>query len=781
LTDPAVGPIIPNDFENRFHFPQEHWECDPGMSNKSFLFFILAGVASVAPLPGLASEPDPATTAKPTPTPPEPALVFRDRVTVVGSQDAADRLPGSATILSGERLENEKQGFDDIHRLLGPVPGINIQEEEGFGHRPNIGMRGAGSDRSARIALMEDGVLIAPAPYAAPSAYYFPVAGRMEAIEVRKGSSQIQYGPNTVGGALNLVSAAIPDPLSLLGRAELGSEGAAKLHARAGDAGRRVGWLLETYQSHSDGFKQLDGGGDTGFTLQDYLGKLRFQSAPDAAVYQQLELKLGHTREDADETYLGLTEEDFRITPLRRYAASRRDRFESTHAQYQLRWFAVLPGGLDATVTAYRNDFSRNWYKLQSVQGRSLGAVLGDPAAFAEPLSVLRGGDSEADALRIRANDRDYVAGGVEALVGLRGDTGGLRHDLELGLRFHVDEEDRFQHEDAFAMRAGELELTTPGAAGSQANRLGEAEAWSAFVTDRLDWGRWSLSPGLRFERIELVRSDWSGSDANRADAPRRLTNRLEVVIPGAGLAFEVSPSIRLFGGVHRGFAPPGPGSNEETIAESSLNYELGLRVRQGTLRAEAIGFYNDYENLLGRDTLSTGGSGSGDLFNGGSARIAGLELLAELDAGSGLGLGVRVPLRASYTLTSAHFGSDFESAYEPWGTVLEGDEIPYLPRHQLFASAGAHGTGWGADLSATWSAAMRTSAGTGPIPDTAGTDAQLVLNLAGSVDVGRHLQLVGSVQNLTDAAYVVARRPAGARPGLPRTFLAGVRFRFGG
>jgi Fe(3+) dicitrate transport protein len=70
---------------------------------------------------------------------------------------------------------------------------------------------------------MEDGVLISPAPYSAPAAYYFPTVSRMQSFEILKGGSQIQYGPYTTGGAINMVSTQIPRRFSGRVTASIGS------------------------------------------------------------------------------------------------------------------------------------------------------------------------------------------------------------------------------------------------------------------------------------------------------------------------------------------------------------------------------------------------------------------------------------------------------------------------------------------------------------------------------------------------------------------------------
>ena len=119
------------------------------------------------------------------------------------------RTPGSSDVVSS--IELKRFNDNDINRIISRIPGVYIQEEDGFGLRPNIGMRGTGVERSSKINIMEDGVPISPAPYSSPAAYYSPTAGRMHAIEARKGASQIKYGPNSTGGSLNYVSTPIPE------------------------------------------------------------------------------------------------------------------------------------------------------------------------------------------------------------------------------------------------------------------------------------------------------------------------------------------------------------------------------------------------------------------------------------------------------------------------------------------------------------------------------------------------------------------------------------------
>ena len=567
-----------------------------------------------------------------------------------------------------------------------------------------------------------------------------------------------------------MVSASIPDRLTWFVEGAGGEYGSLRGHARVGASGARLGWLVEAYSLGTGGFKELPSGASTGFVVGDYMAKLRVNSDRSGESYQELELKLGYTAEGSDETYLGLTDEDFGLNPLARYPASGADLMEADHSQVQLRHFWA-GGNADATTTAYRNDFSRNWYKLQSVLGTSISRVLGTPEDHASGLGILKGGRSAPDALKVRANNREYFGQGVQSSLGL---TMG-RHDVELGGRFHQDEEDRFQWEDGFQMLGGSMGLTSAGEPGTQSNRVSSATAVAAFVQDAITLGQWVITPGVRLERMEFKRVDYAGDDPARTSPTRTRVNRVHAWIPGVGFSYRRGV-VSLFGGVHRGFGPPGPGANEATRSESSVNYEVGARWRRSGLAAQASGFVSSYGNILGQATLATAGDGSGQVFNGGSARVAGVEASMDYDlAWAARGVN-RVPFRLAYTFTRASFRSGFVSDYGAWGNVEVGDRLPYLPEHQVSGSIGYDRAVWSVSISMNASGAMRTRAGSGPIPRGEGTDAFVVFNASGEVQVSGRGTLFAGIQNFTNQIHSVARRPAGLRPGLPRTLVGGFR-----
>ena len=712
-----------------------------------------------------------------------------EEITIVGSTAGAKQMTGAARFIGPERLEAFHHS--DIQKVLREVPGVSLQIEDGYGLRPNISIRGVASERSSRITLLEDNILIAPAPYSAPSAYYFPTMGRMHAVEVLKGPAAISQGPYTIGGALNLVSTPIANRAKMDLFAEAGSDATQRLHFTAQQPlSEQAVLMMDAHHWRSDGFQTIDRSDrETGLSITDYTAKLRVRSN-DAR--HEWVAKLQTTQQSSNQSYLGLTDQDFGQSPTRRYGLSELDSIETDHKQQVLFYRFQATPTTELEVALYNNEHARNWFKTEkldidgsqnadSFAGKNWLTVIqtintAADSGLAEPYqSILDGAaDTAPGSIGLRANAREYFSRGVQAKLTHSLQTGSIDYDFEAGLRLHKDGEDRLQRDSTYHQSGGQLLLDDLGRWGNAGNRLQTAEAVAAYFQSRITFKSVLISPGLRLERIRQDRTRWeTRADRTTDPADRSLgnlrdqrRNKVQVLLPGVGLLWPLSPAVSVVAGVHRGFTTPSnaPGVEPET----ALNYELGFRT-SGRTAIEAIYFLSDYDNLLGQCTASSGAQcNPGDSFNGNAATVRGLELTAQRDFATQAGLTFSVNL--NYTYLDGHFDTDIaDTAF--FGDVQAGDPIPYLPQHQLHIGLGFLTSHWSHYLDFSYQDAVCVKASCNPYETT---ESQATLDLSSHYELNARTSIFAKIENLADQNNLVARQPYGARPNRGRTMAFG-------
>lgn len=697
-----------------------------------------------------------------------------ETIYVTGGKVAIETMPGSAALLDEAAINTFMT--TDINSLLQQVPGVYIRQEDGYGLRPNIGLRGTSSERSTKITLMEDGILIAPAPYTAPAAYYTPNVASMYAVEVFKGPSAVRYGPHTVGGAINFVTRPVSADADNELEIGLGEYGYNKLRGFGTYSKDQLGIWVDALQYGADGFKELNTGADTGFTRNNLNTKLYWHSDESAPIQQALQLKLGYADEDSNETYLGLSDEDFELAPLTRYSASQLDRFTSEHTQVHLIYSADFNNGWALKGKVWHNAFDRSWNKFNNfINGTDINDVLANPGLFADEMDILRGtADSDPNSsqrLDVTNNDRDYASQGVELDATYNTDWFGWGHTIEAGIRYNNDYVNRNHVQRGYLMLNNAMEFDGETENLTTLNH-GESDALALFVRDEILLENWLISIGLRSETIDSKHEELIPGQEST------ITDTQQVLLPGAGAYYTINDYFGVLAGINKGFSAKAASAAPEVDPEESSNYEYGFRFHTDNSNLEMIGFYSDYSNLLGRCRI-VDTSCEGDV-NGGEATVGGLELTGSYQFHKG---GYDFPLKLVYTYTQGQFETSFESDFDQWGgddgLVEKGDELPYLPTHQGQFQMGMETQKWSLNLAFNYTGEMREVAGQGDIEPKTATPVLSTINFAFDYSVTPSLDIKFVVDNLTDNVKVVSRRPIGARPNQPRTAKISARYSF--
>ena len=701
-------------------------------------------------------------------------------VEIIGSQEDAKEIAGSASVITEEELEVYE--YTDIHKILSNVPGVNFRPEEGYGLRPNISIRGTYADRSGKVTLMEDGILIAPAPYAASSAYYFPTAGRIAGVEVLKGPAAISQGPYTIGGAINLLSTPIADESGGLINQELGQDGTSRTHLHYSAVDTQVAVLVESHTWDTDGFDSIKGSdADTGFDKDDIVIKLRINSDPSLdGVYHELNIKYQDSDESSDQSYVGLADADFRKDAHSRYGLSAYDNMDNSHETTSFNYVADF-GNLELSATMYDNDFARNWFKVDKIDNKKVyghgnginNIIAAANAGEATASAILNGTNAEAVEIKLKNNNRAYTSEGTDLKLQYTTDN----QSLTIGYRDTEDSEDRFQVYATTDWLNGQLGALTVGSdpGYSSNNRLTTAQATAFYINEEINFGALTVNLGYRSE-------DWEISQDRYVDAarsaiatdngyPKQLSDS-DNSLMGFGATYEVNDTTQLFFGFHEGFTPTGGGADPE----EADNLEMGVRYSDENSYFEAVYFDTDYQNMFGECTASGGATGSceiGDSFNAGEASISGFELVAQTEMVTESG--TKYPLSMVYTSTDASFDNTFDSDF--WGSVTSGMDIPDLPDSQLALQAGFE-TQSGLRGSATYYSYGSTCSVASCAAGTS-VDSYNVIDASLTKMISDQLDVYMVVDNITDETDVVARAPKnGARAQKPRSFTVGVRYR---
>lgn len=684
---------------------------------------------------------------------------FTEQVTVIGtrlagSAETIGRTPGSVETI--DRAELEASRVLSVNETLRKASGVNVRDEEGFALRPNIGIRGLNPTRSTKVLLLEDGLFVTYAPYGDNATYYHPPIERFDTVEVVKGSGQIAYGPVTVGGVINYLTPAPPaEPAANL-RLVGGNQRYFNGQAMAGGSFGRAALLGEYMRKQGDGARD-----NVHSAVDDANLKAVFTLSPT----QTLTLKGNYYAEDSQVTYSGLTLGEWTADPRGNVFSN--DGFDGRRLGGALKHQALLSGAL-LTTHLYASSFSRDWWR-QSSNSAQRPNDRNDPKCGG--MANLHTGCGNEGRLR------DYTHFGVEPRLRLPVRLLGAQHEAELGVRAHFETQERLQLN-------GDTPLARSGVSVEDNRR--ENQAYSAFLQDRVLLGDFTLSGGVRLERVFYERTNRLSNGGTGATGRTDLTEW----VPGVGLAYAPGERLNLFAGVHRGFAPPrtediisNSGGAVELDAEKSWNYELGVRALPVTgLRLEATLFRNDYANQVVAASLA-GGVGA-TLTNGGETLHQGLELGAQLDSAALTGSTHNVYLRAAFTaLPVARFeGTRFSSVAGSGSVSVSGNRLPYAPETLLTAAVGyRHPRGFSAQVESVYVSEQYTD-DLNTVDSTADGQRGLVpsytiVNLSLGYD-WRRLSFFVTAKNLLDELYL-ADRSRGMLPGPPRLVQVGLATRF--
>ena len=473
---------------------------------------------------------------------------------LVEAEQAARLTPGGANVVDSESYTTGRAST--VQDALGYSPGVFVQPRFGA-EESRLSIRGSGIQRTFHmrgIKLLQDGIPLNLADGGGDFQAIEPLTARY--IEVFRGASAMEFGADTLGGAINFVTPTGYDADRLRLRAESGSFGYNRVMAATGGVDGDMDYFTSLSSYQQDGFRDWSQQENTRF-----FGNVGFRVAPD------VETRFYASYVDTNSQLPGnLTKKQLEDDPRQanKFSYSGRQKRDFTLARFANRTVKTLDDGqLELSMFYSQKEL---WHPIyQVLEQRS---------------------DDYGLSLRY-VNDASL---------------GGHRNHFVLGFEptFGEVDDDRF--------------VNQKGHAGKRTASFDQEVSTYVLYGENHFYIQPNLALVAGAQATHTSRNQDDLLKAGGVDLTR--DKNYQHVSPKLGVVYDANDKVQFFGNVSNSFEPPsfaelatGPAvSPVFAEAQTATSYEIGLRGEQGIAKWD-IALYraNVRKELLARIDPATG------------------------------------------------------------------------------------------------------------------------------------------------------------------------------
>lgn len=660
-------------------------------------------------------------------------------VTATRAERGTKEVPASITVISSERIDNEK--MFNIKDAIQGTPGVQINSKNG-GYDSRLVIRGAGQKANygvREIMVLRDGV-----PMTDPDSFTrfdFIDTQDIERIEVTKGPGSI-YGGGSAGGVIQILSKSVFDPGKNNVRLAAGTSGTSNAHARVStnatddDAvtatiSRRA--VENNWRRHNK-FESTQGSVKHGHMFANG-GTLETELS-----FSDVNMQLPGSMNDAQFAEFQQTGKQTNNSDAFKFSARDSNSY-FFNSKYELE---------QGNITYKPRIYANKWDHDHPVTGM----------INVSPANYIAGVDGEVD--------YEHQLWGASTLV-----TGAtVRIDRSI-------DSQKYQYRDyttGFADRITEVLSDQKGALAQNQNSLNTQLGVYAQETVHPIEGL-LVDVSLRADRAkydtqkeEITKYDYASGKYVAGAGYSELTKTFDLLSSRLGSSFAVNEHTNIYGSLAQSDQVPSNGeieTNSALNASTASTVEVGAKGRQAGLSYDAAVYYT----LVNDEIVSVSENGETTFSNAGEVEKMGFEFSGNYDVSDTISLG------ANYAYSDFKFKS-FNEPVNGVNTSRAGNSMPYVPKHQ-YAMSMNYDSGWGLKGS------MRTESWSAYWMDNANTEKydgyKFITNANLSYDWTEDRALSLNVENLFDRRYAIEAKKdtRGTRTfaaGQPRTFVVSYR-----